>query len=295
MPEWKGQTEGGDANQSLLIRILRRVDIRVIYCFLPFVVIYYLVFKRKRAAAIYSYLRHRQGFPFFKACWGTYRNHIIFGKFLMDRFYIYAGHKDRFHVEGLDYLASKYFTTSKSLVMLSAHVGNFEISSYLCGKLPKKLNLLAFGGETEYMQKLRHDAIDNNSIEMIEVKADMEHIFRINDIIRESEAITLTGDRFFTGKRNHTYLFLGKEAIFPIGIYGIADKYGADIIAMFVLGTGKNFNYKVYIEPITIDSSIKGRESRSIAYGQAYVNILEKVVKENPLQWFNFYDFWKNR
>lgn len=102
----------------------------------------------------------------------------------------------------------------------------------------------------------------------------------------------MAGDRVFTGRRNHKFMFLGKEALFPTGIYTIAERYKADIIAMFVLGTKKNFNYKIHVEPITIDPALKGRDERARAYGQKYVDILEKVIKENPLQWFNFYDFW---
>ena len=293
MPQWKGKTEGGEANQSRLIGILKRVDIRVIYCFLPFAVFYYLIAARKRAGAIYRYLRHRQGFSFFKACIGTYRNHLLFAKFLMDRFYVYAGHKERFTVDSFERdVVVKYFSTDKPLVMVGAHVGNFEISSYFCGRLPKKLNVLAFAGETQQMQKVRSSAMEENNIEMISVSEDMDHIFRLSDAIRNGEAITLAGDRFLTGRRNQKFMFLGKEAVFPTGIYSIADKYDADVIALFVLGAGKNFYYKIHVEQITIDSDIKGREERARAYGQKYVSILEKVVREHPLQWFNFYDFW---
>ena len=294
MPEWKGKTEGGDANQSRLIRILNKVDIRVIYCFLPFAVIYYLIAARKRAEAIYRYLRQRQGFNVFRAAIGTYRNHLLFAKFLMDRFYVYAGHKDRFKITDMEREAVlKYFSTDKPLVMISAHVGNFEITSYLCGKLPKRLNVLAFAGETEQIQKFRSSAMEENNICMIPVSEDMGHMFRLNDVIQEGEAVTMAGDRVFTGRRNKKFMFLGKEAMFPTGIYNIAERYKADIIALFVLGTGKNFKYKIQVEPITISPDIKGREARAEAYGQAYVDILEKVVRENPLQWFNFYDFWK--
>ena len=294
MPQWKGQTEGGDAKQGKLMRLLKKVDIRVIYCFLPFVVCYYLIFAHKRAHAIYSYLRHRQGFSFFKSAIGTYRNHKLFGKFFLDRFYVFAGHKDRYKVSNLEKeLVQKYFSTDKPLVMVGAHVGNFEISSYLCGKLAKKLNVLTFAGETEQMLKFRSSAMGDNNIEMIGISENMDYIFRLNDAFSSNEAITLTGDRAFTGKRNQKFTFLGKEAVFPTGIYSIADRYNADIIAMFVLGTGKNFNYKIIVEPITIDPDIKGRDARTKAYTLAYIDILEKVVRQYPLQWFNFYDFWK--
>ena len=115
----------------------------------------------------------------------------------------------------------------------------------------------------------------------------------MNDVIRDCEAITMAGDRIFTGRRNHKFTFLGKEAMFPTGIYTIAERYDADIIALFILGTKKLFHYRVHVSPIKISPDIKGREARAQAYGQAYVDILEKVVKENPLKWFNFYDFWK--
>lgn len=295
MPEWKGKTGGGNKNQGLLMHILKRVNIRVIYLTLPFVVCYYLIFAPRRAYSIYSYLRHRQGFSFFRAAVGTYRNHIIFGKLLLDRFYIFAGHRERYKISNMEKeLVEKYFSTPKPLVMVSAHVGNFEISSYLCGRLSKKLNVLAFAGETEQMQKFRAMAMRENNIEIIGVSETMEHIFKINDAFANSEALTLTGDRVFTGRRNHKFNFLGKEAMFPTAIYNMAERYDADLITMFVLWAGKNFTYKIVVEPITIDSSIKGRDARAQAYGQAYVSILEKVVKEYPLQWFNFYDFWRS-
>lgn len=291
--DWKGKTGGGEAKQGLLMRILKYVDIRVIYCFLPFVVIGYVIFAPRRAYAIYSYLRRRQKFSFVKSLWGTFKNHLLFGKFLLDRFYIYAGHINKYAVARIEKdLVFKYFTTDKPLVMVSAHVGNFEISSYLCGHLPKKLNVLAFAGETAQMQKFRKGAMEQNNIEMVEVSDSMEHIFKINDVIRDCEAITLAGDRTFTGRRNHKFTFLGAEAEFPIGIYNIADRFQADFIAMFVLGTKKWFRYRVHVEQIKVDPEIKGREARAIAYGQKYVEILERVIRENPYQWFNFYDFW---
>jgi len=293
MPEWDGKTEGGNKKLGLLMRMLKHVDIRVVYCVLPFVVCYYLIFAPRRAYAIYSYLRHRQGFSFFRSAFGTFRNHMLFGRFLLDRFYVFAGHKDRYKVSNLDKeLVAKYFSTEKPLVMVSAHFGNFEISSYLCGKLSKKLNVLAFAGETEQIQKYRTSAMEANNIEIIGVSENMEHIFKLNDAFANSEAVTLTGDRVFTGRRNRKFMFLGKEALFPTGIYSIADRYNADVIVMFVIGTKKTFNYKIHVEQLKIDPSIKGREARAMAYGQGYVDILEKVVREYPLQWFNFYDFW---
>lgn len=292
--EWTGKTGGGNRGQGMLGLVLRYVDLRVVYCFLPFVVCYYLITAPKRAGAIYSYLRKRQGWSVFRSLIGTYRNHVIFGKCLVDRFYVFAGHKEKFHVSGEHKeLFDSYFNTSKALVALSAHFGNCEISSYICGRLNKSLKVIAFGGETEQLQKYRESNMGENNIGMIPIRDDMSHIFEISEQLSNSGAVILTGDRFVSGKRVYSCKFLGAEADFPSGIFYIADKFDCDVVAMFVLRGKKTFEYELVIEPIKIDETIRGRDARAAAYTKAYAAVLEKVVRTHPLQWFNFYDFWR--
>lgn len=291
--EWKGRTGGGNRGQGLLERMLKYIDLRVIYCFLPFVVCYYLIFARKRARAIYSYLRKRLGWGVFRSAIGTYRNHILFGKCLVDRFYVFAGHKDRFRISGSQKeLFESYFGSPRALVALSAHFGNCEISSYICGKPKKSLKVIAFGGETEQMQKYRESNMGENNIGMIPINDDMSHIFEISRHLSDAGAVILTGDRFISGRRVCECDFLGKTAPFPSGIFYVADKYGCDVVAMFVLRGNKTFEYELVIEPVRIDETIRGRDARAEAYVRAYAAILEKSVRKYPLQWFNFYDFW---
>ncbi len=292
--EWDGRTDGSNRMMELLYRLLRHVDIRVVYCVLPFVVCYYLVFARKRAGAIYSYLRKRQGWSVFRSAIGTYRNHIVFGKNLLDRFAVFAGRKDKFHIsESSRARVMKWFNDSGAVVAVSAHIGNFEISAYICGWLDKPLKVVAFGGETEQMQKHRNASMGENNIGMITVKDDMSHIFEITDQLSGGGSVILTGDRFISGRRLSKCLFLGEEAYFPNGIYRMADKFGAKVVAMFVMRGARTFEYEVLLEPIVIDDAIRGREARAAAYAAAYAGVLERVVRKYPLQWFNFYDFWK--
>ncbi len=291
--QWNGVTDGGNRSQKRLSALLKYIDVRIIYCFLPFVVCYYLIAARRRAGAIYNYLRKRQGFTKFKAAVGTYRNHILFGRNLLDRFYVFAGKRGRYTISEKDRnLVKGYFEKNMPLIMLSAHVGNYEMASYLCGELPKRLNVLAFAHETEQMQSFRSDAMRQNNIQIIPVMEDMSHLFEIAAQMEQGNAITLAADRYYMGKRSAEYSFLGEAAIFPTGSYYLADKYNAQVIALFILRAKKNFSYDVVVEPITIDNTIVGREARALAYGMEYVRVLENVVKRYPLQWFNFYDFW---
>lgn len=293
--DWDGRTGGGNGGQSSLVRMLRRIDVRVLYCVLPFAVCYYLVFARKRARTIYSYLRKRQGMNVFRSLTGTWNNHIIFGKNLLDRFYVFAGNKDKFHISRqADETVRGLLAAKGPLVAVSAHLGNFEISAYICGWLDRQMKVIAYGEETEMIQQYRDISMGENNIGIIPVKDDMSHILGIAEQLSSGGSIILTGDRFLSGKRVVKCSFLGSEAGFPSGIYYLADKYRATVAAIFIVRGRRNFEYDVIVEPIEIDSAIKGRDARAAAYTSEYVRVLESVVRRYPLQWFNYYDFWKN-
>lgn len=290
--KWSGKTEGGDKRQNQLGRMLKHVPLRAVYCVLPFFILYYLIFKRQRANAIYDYLRHRQKFSWLRAVIGTYRNHIIFGKNLLDRFYVFSGGAEKFKVNmhGGEYFYG-YAEGPDPVIIVSAHIGNFEISAYVCGRIKKPLKVVAYANETEQMQKFRSEAMAKNNISMIPVMEDMSHIFHITDELEAHNMITLPADRVFTGRRMCKYDFFGAQAQFPIGAYYLADRYKTKIITMFVM-RGKGLSYDIFAEPLVIDNGIKGRDARAAAYGEAYVKKLEAMLKKYPLQWFNFYDFW---
>ena len=292
--KWQGKTDGGDKKQGQLERLLELVDVRIVYCVIPFVVLfYYLIFKRERAHCIYDYLRRRQKFGRAKAHWGTFVNHIIFGKNLLDRFTVFGegGKKFKTNMMGEDFF-HEYTNGDDPVIIISAHTGNYEISAYVCGRLKKPLKVVAYANETAQMQKFRSDAMAKNNISMITVKEDMSHIFEITDELEAHNMITMPADRIFTGRRMHKCNFFGAPALFPTGAYYLADKYKAKVLTMFVM-RGKGLSYNIYCEPLVIDDSIKGRDERANAYCEEYVKRLEKILKAYPLQWFNYYDFWE--
>jgi predicted LPLAT superfamily acyltransferase len=49
---------------------------------------------------------------------------------------------------------------------------------------------------------------------------------------------------------------------------------------------------KAYL-PIIVSSNSSRDRNAMVSKGlEKYVRLLEQVVKENPYEWFNFYDFW---
>ena len=91
--EWAGTTYGNEWMHKWLIRMLRYIDVRILYLFVAlFIIPVCLVLNPSRGIA-YRYFRQRIGYGRMKSAWKTYVNHCLFGQVVVDKFAMYAGKK----------------------------------------------------------------------------------------------------------------------------------------------------------------------------------------------------------
>ena len=92
--EWAGTTYGNEWMHKWLIRMLRYIDVRILYLFVAlFIIPVCLVLNSSRGIA-YRYFRQRIGYGRMKSAWKTYVNHCLFGQVVIDRFAMYAGRQE---------------------------------------------------------------------------------------------------------------------------------------------------------------------------------------------------------
>ena len=82
--------------------------------------------------------------------------------------------------------------------------------------------------------------------------------------------------------------FLNEKVNFNRSPFDIAIKTKRPIMAVFIIKIGLK-HYKLIVK----DLNLKNNTTESLA--QNYANTLEKIVKEYPHQWYNFYDFFKEK
>ena len=80
------------------------------------------------------------------------------------------------------------------------------------------------------------------------------------------------------------------EAHFPAGPLSVATMKGLDVLAVNVMKTSAK-HYKVYVARLSYDKQAPRRQQMQ-QLADSYVKELERRVRQYPLQWFNFYDFW---
>ena len=85
----------------------------------------------------------------------------------------------------------------------------------------------------------------------------------------------------------HLILFLIAAAV---GIFSVAAMKGLDVLAVNVMKTSAR-GYKVYVARLSYDRRAPRRQQMQ-QLADSYVKELERRVRQYPLQWFNFHDFW---
>jgi len=287
--KWTGKTYGGSKLLNSLIFALRFMDVRLLYLAAAiFVVPVCLCLNASRGIA-YRYFRERFNFSPLKAAWKTYVNHCLFGQVVIDRFAMYAGKKFKIEIEGYDHFL--HLAAQKDgFVQLSSHIGNYELAGYNLVAESKVFNALVFAEEKETVMENRNKMFSNTNIRMIGIKADMSHLFEIDNALVNGEIVSIPADRIFGSQKCVRKMFLGASAKFPLGPFSVATMRSLDVLAVNVMKTSLK-GYKIYVTPLKYDKQAK-RSEQINQLSNAYVTELERMLNLYPTQWYNYFEFW---
>ena len=288
--EWSGKTDGQPWMQRSLIAMFRVLPLWLLYGFMALVVPFYMFFHRKGYQAMYRFFRERMGYGRWKSFWSVYANHFKFGQVILDRFGAYAGKKYQFTVDGLHFM-DEYETHPEGFMMLSSHVGHYEMAGYTLQPKKKKLNALVYAGETATVMENRQRVLSGNNIQMIPVKEDLSHLFALNVAIDNGEIVSMPADRIFGSQKSVDCQFFGATAKFPLGTFAMAVQKEVPVLAVFVMKEGMK-RYHAYVMEVKCDKQA-GKREQMAQQAQSFANSLETIVRRYPTQWFNYYDFWK--
>ena len=274
--------------QRTLIRLYRFLPLGVLYGCMALVIPFYMLFA-KGFKASYAFFRKRMGYGPVKSFFHVYKNEFEFGKVVLDRFAAFAGKRFRLTVPRMD-LFEELCAGEAGFIQLSSHVGNYEMVGYTLVS-PRRINALMFGGETATIMQNRAAMFGQTGVRMVPVSEDLSHIYVLNNALADGEIASLPGDRVFGSQKTVECAFFGAKAKFPAGPFVLAVQREAPVLTVFVMKEGRR-DYKVLLERLP-ESEGKTRQERVQALADAYASILEKVVRQYPDQWYNFYDFWK--
>lgn len=289
--QWQGTTYGNGWMHKWLIRILKFIDIRLLYGFVAVFVIPVCLIKNPSCGIAYRYFRKRIGYGRIKAAWKTYTNHCLFGQVVVDKFAMYAGKQFDVETEGMEHI-ERLNNLPEGYVQLSSHIGNYEIAGYTLVAEKKAFNALVFAGEKASVMDNRNKMFGDTKIRMIPLCSDMSHLFAIDNALRNGEIVSMPADRINGSPKYVEREFLGSVARFPQGPFSVATMRGLDVIAVNVMKTSLT-KYKICVTPLEYDKTAKRKEQIE-QLSKSYVSVLESTVRKYPEQWYNYFEFWES-
>lgn len=289
MSEWQGTSKGTLLGYKIFVFTIRNFGVWYAYILLLFVAFYYFLTSWKSSAAIYYYLRKRLQFSFLKSVLGIYRSYFMFGQTLIDRVLIASGKRNQFTYEfdGIENIINKQ-KEGNGAVLISAHLGNFEVSEYFFDDLDDAFvaNIVTTkSGKEGVKSYLEHLSIESR-MKFILIQEDMMHILELRDALSKNEFICITGDRYVDGNKLLTTNFLGEQANFPAGPFILGARLKVPVLFVYVMKDSLK-HYHLYAREVDVNY----KDHQGLL--ESYTDSLTEMVKKYPYQWFNYYSFWK--
>ena len=219
-----------------------------------------------------------------------------FASTILDRVFLLAGQFSRFDVRihGIDELISR-IRPDKGVLLLGSHVGSFEVLRVAAAeRRDAKLCVVLDRQQTPALTRLL-EAI-NPQIGRIVIDASghpMDVLLAVGEAIGKGEVVAVLADRARLHEKMAVVDFLGAPAAFPVAPFRVGSVLGVPIVLCFGMYRGGN-RYDLYFESFAdrLALSRRGGEGELRCVVQRYVARLEHYVRDDPYNWFNWYDVW---
>ncbi|HTT03071.1 MAG TPA: hypothetical protein VMG11_13385 [Steroidobacteraceae bacterium] len=262
--------------------------------------LYFFVFGRRQRELSRDYLRHVVrtfpdcGLAANAAC--IYRHHIAFAHAIVDKLDAWSGRLGYDQVTFVHLDAMKAAAAAeRGTLIIGSHLGNLEVCRAFA-RLHRRvrLNVLVHMRRAAYFTRVLAMA-GASELELLQVtELDAATALKLKERIDRGEWVVIAGDRVpLHGGRTVDVQFLGETAPLPVGPYVLAALLECPVHLLFCLRRGGRNH--VYFERFTerIEWQRAQRDARIAAEAQRFAARLEHYVRLEPLQWFNFYPFWR--
>ena len=158
------------------------------------------------------------------------------------------------------------------VIMIGAHVGNWEIGAPFFDEYGKKINIVMFDAEHKRIKEILEKNASTRDYKIIPVNEDsLTHVFRITEALDRREYVCFQGDRYLNKEKLLTTSFMGKEAKFPMGPFLLASKLKVPVVFYFAMREAqRTYRFHFFIAETVVRT--KRETGRTGIIGAIYTN-----------------------
>lgn len=278
--------------------ILQFFGMRPAYWFLRLVAFYYLFFSLRARKSFTEYWKviHPE-IGFWKRQIKIYNQIYVFAQTLVDRA------RQRMHdtEKGLyfDYkldsstngFSQKVQQNEKGTIIIASHIGGWDMAISFFARLStgKKMMAVMYGIASQYQH--HSTSGKSNAAEIVHYNENENTIMLMRNHLVAGNVVTVMGDRPVS-KSSELMPFFGKLALFDTTPIRMALTCKSSVYYVFAVKEGFK-NYRIFTfstPPMPADMTDKDEQIRH--YLKSYISYLERIIRDYPEQWFNFFPFW---
>jgi predicted LPLAT superfamily acyltransferase len=226
-------------------------------------------------------------------------NHFLsFGRSILDKVAAWNGD---IKLRDVDFPTADVYrevvASGKGVLVIGSHLGNLELCRALGDHVGDvNVNSLVFTQHAErfnYMLKSINPRVNINLIQVSDMGPDTAILLKQK--IDAGEWVFIVADRtpITTGKSNVWVDFLGEKAPFPQGPFVLASLLRCPVYLMFGLNEADGFrvHFESFSEKLSLPRGDRQKALKVVV--QDFANRLGHHCMNAPLDWFNFFEFWK--
>ena len=245
----------------------------------------------KYLRALHMYTKGHSPFPSF---WNAFLHHYQFAISTLDKPWLWKGETNRFKFQICGKEKLKQYI-GKGVVVVGAHIGNFDALRVIAEKRNIKVNVVMYRNNAQKINAVLNSMGGN--LRVIElVPGDVNTALDLEERLLDGEMVALLCDRLPPNSRAKTKQinFLNDRAEFPINPWVFCSLMKRPVLFAIAVRQGA-LKYTIYLEEFLSkpDLSFDDRSKFVNSCVSKYSRKLEKYCILHPLQWFNFFDFWK--
>ena len=303
MNHWAQLEERGIIwGMQLLLKVYLLLGRQVLQFFLYPVVSYYWLINRSGRHASRQYLQRvskylpEQGLQ--GSNYDSYRHFVSFSNAIIDKLAVWSG---SITLQDIEYNGREaiveHLSQGQGLLILGSHLGNMEVLRAIASlRKDVALNVLVHTQHAKKFNDLLNRQAASNRLSLIQVTStNAATAMMLQDKIDAGEIVVIAADRTpVTGQnRVSRAIFLGYPAWFPQGPFILASLLKCPVYTLFCLK--HQYKHTIYFDCFSDGLTLprKHREITLQKYVQDYADRLQHYCLKEPLQWFNFYDFWQ--
>ncbi len=252
---------------------------------LNFVVFYYVLFTPSVKKSLQSYYDHLG----LELTYRVYFKHIkLFALSIFDRF-VSRMKPDELSFERENREA--FLSLQEGGIVLLSHIGGWATAAHSMKADIPPMNVVMHEVTRGTINKVENSTQRHNETKVKIIDLNQGAIaanIQIANALMNKEVIAMMADRITDPKKVVDVEFLGSKVQINKNPFDIAYRFKKMIVVAFVILLEEK-HYKLVFENIIVDE--KSLENLA----QEYMDILSKIIRKYPNQWYNFYDFFNPR